>query len=81
MSRHITNQPDGTYVAYGFDHAIGYFFDKIRDSESDEIEDKYIIEESSVFTRMSNGKMIELMKEHNCSAEHAQLVALDLEIP
>lgn len=81
MSRHITLQNDGTYVVYGSDHAIGYFFDKVREARNDDEEDVNLIEESSMFTKMSNAKMIELMKEHNCPSKHAQMVALDLEIP
>ena len=58
-----------------------YFFDHIKEPEDKEEEDIFLIEESSMFTSLTNGKMLELMTKFNCPKDHAQYVALDLPIP
>ena len=62
-------------VAFGFDHALGYFFDVFNE------DDEPIIEESSLITKMNHGRMLELMVKYNVgSEEQRQKVALDLPI-
>ena len=43
-------------------------------------EDDLIIDESSLLTGMSNGDMLDLMKEYGADENHITLVALDLPI-
>ena len=75
MSRHI----EDLVVAYGFDHAEGYYFQLYKVNSKDEIE-QFIIDESSLLTKMSNGRMIELMKKYKLPESHIQKVAMDLPI-
>lgn len=77
MSRHIKLIDDNKSIAYGHDHATGYFFQLFDEEEKNE-EDQLIIDECSMFTRMSNARMIELMKEHDVPQEHIDRVVLDL---
>ena len=77
MSRHIKLLDDNKSVAYGHDHATGYFFQVFNEDEKNE-EDQLLVDECSMFTRMSNTKMIELMKEYNVLQEHIDKVILDL---
>lgn len=77
MSRHIKLIDDNKSIAYGHDHATGYFF-QLFDAEDNNEEDQLIIDECSAFTRMSNARMIELMKEHDVPQEHIDRVVLDL---
>ena len=75
MSRHI----EELIVAYGFDHVEGYYFQLYKINSEDEVE-QFIIDESSLLTKMSNGKMIELMEKYKLPKSHIQKVAMDLPI-
>ena len=70
---------DGRAVIYGYDHAIGYFLDVIGIPD-EQGETELLIEESSLLTKMSNGKMIELMDLFNLPESQIEQVALDLPI-
>ena len=60
MSKHVIEKSDQV-ITYGFDHAEGYFFQLMEvDPKTNEVE-KYVIDESSLLTKMSNGRMLELM--------------------
>ena len=79
MSRHVIEKSD-QLIAYGFDHAEGYFFQLMDvDPKTKEIEE-FVIDESSLLTKMSNGKMLELMTKYNLPQSHIQRVAMDLPI-
>lgn len=79
MSRHIIEKSDQV-IAYGFDHAEGYFFQLMEvDPKTKEVE-QYVIDESSLLTKMSNGKMLELMTKYKLPQSHIQKVAMDLPI-
>jgi len=75
MSRHV----EDLIVAYGFDHVEGYYFQLYKINSEDEVE-QFIIDESSLLTKMSNSKMIELMEKYKLPKTHIQKVAMDLPI-
>lgn len=77
MSRYTKFLDDNKSVAYGHDHATGYFF-QLFDEEDNNAEDQLILDECSMFSGMSNARMIELMKEHDVPQEHIDKVVLDL---
>jgi hypothetical protein len=79
MSRYVKKEQDGSTVAYGFDKALGYFID-VFGPEDEEGISQMIVEESSLFSGMSNGKMVELMQNYQLPEAHINLVMLDLEI-
>ena len=79
MSRYTKEMPDGRSVAYGFDHALGYFIDVFGIPDDQGVSES-LVEESSVLTRMSNGKMIELMDLFALPESHIEQVAMDLPI-
>lgn len=78
MSRYIKELENGKTVAYGYDHVLGYFFDVFDVPDDDGVVN--IIEESSVLTKMSNGKMLELMNVYELPESHIEQVAMDLPI-
>jgi hypothetical protein len=80
MSRYTTLQKDGNTVAYGFDIAEGYFFQLFSADHDIDEEEKLLIDESSLFTNMTNGRMLKLLTEFDCGKEHRIAVALDLPI-
>ena len=75
MSRHV----EDLAVAYGFDNAEGYYFQLFKINPENEIEE-FIIDESTLLTKMSNSKMIELMEKYKLPKAHIQRVAMDLPI-
>ena len=75
MSRHVEN----LIIAYGFDHVEGYYFQLYKINSEDEVE-QFIIDESSLLTKMSNSKMIELMEKYKLPKSHIQKVVMDLPI-
>ena len=78
MSRYVKNLGPGKDIAYGHDHATGYFF-QLFDGVDEDGNDKLSIDECSLFTKMSKGRMIELMIQYTCPEEQIDLVLLDLE--
>ena len=82
MSRYIKKLENGKTVAYGFDNVTGYFlqvFD-VEDEVNPDDEPYLIIDECSTFTKMSNGKMLELMSLYELPESHIEAVAMDLPI-
>ena len=79
MSRYTKQLKDGRSVAYGYDHALGYFIDVFGIPDEQGVSES-LIEESSMFTQMSNGKMIELMDLFALPESHIEQVAMDLPI-
>ena len=75
MSRHV----EDLAVAYGFDHVEGYYFQLFKINPENEVEE-FIIDESSLLTKMSNSKMIELMEKYKLPKAHIQKVVMDLPI-
>jgi len=75
MSRHV----EDAVIAYGFDHAEGYYFQLYKVNSEDEVE-QFIIDESSLLTKMSNARMLELMEKYKLPKAHIQKVAMDLPI-
>ena len=76
MSRYSKIINENEFIAFGYDHLEGYFFQHFKKGEDGE--DILVVDESSLFTVMSNGKMIELLTKYNCSEEIIKKVALDL---
>lgn len=77
MSRYSKTMNDGTIVAYGHDHALGFFIDVFREAEGDMEEDEVIVEKCSMFGA-SNGEILKVMEEFEVNKDHCQYVAMDL---
>ena len=79
MSRYVKELENGRSLAYGFDNVIGYYLDVFDAPDPlNPYEDVLLVEESSLLTNISNGKMIELMEEYNLPKSHIERVAMDL---
>lgn len=78
MSRYTKQLEEKDYtIAYGFDHASGYFF-QVFDNNPEDEDDDIILNECSIFTGMSNGDMIDLMTKYKVDDNHIAQVMLDL---
>ena len=80
MSRHVKTLKNGLIVAYGLDHALGYFIDVTEPSTEPGKEDIVIVNKSSLFNKMSNTEMVKLMVKYKCEPAHVDLVMMDLPI-
>ena len=67
-------------LRYGFDHALGYWYD-ITDSTLEEDDPKFLIEEkSSTLDKMKRSEFISVLREFDADADHIMGVAGDLVI-
>jgi hypothetical protein len=83
MSRYIIQIDENKEIAYGFDHAVGYFYDIfLKTKRKDEIDDNPIDGGTSLFGRdnkpFTKSDMVEVMEKYNVPNEHITQVALDL---
>ena len=65
MSRHIKQLTNGHIVAYGYDHALGYFIDEYQRAQNSEEEDHFLLEESTKLTGMTDEQMVEYMQKYD----------------
>ena len=83
MSRYVIQIDENKDIAYGFDHAIGYFYDIFDNSKDIDNDEEAIVESaSSLFGRnniaFTQGDMVEVMDKYSAPKEHITQVALDL---
>ena len=76
MSRYSRVINENESIAFGYDYLEGYFFQHFKRKEDGE--DDLIVDESSLFTMMSNKKMIELLVKYDCSQDVIKRVEKDL---
>ena len=69
-----SKKPKGKTAVYGFDRVTGYFFQVIDEDNN------FLINECSLFSKMPNSRMIELMQEYGADENHIFDVAMDLPI-
>ena len=85
MSRHIIQLADNKEMAYGHDHAMGYFFDIFDNSKDiDNEHEAHVAGADSLFgfkdtnKSFGNGDMMEVLKANGAPEAHINAVALDL---
>ena len=72
MSRYTISLPDRK-IAYGFDHAVGYFFQEF------DAEGEITVDEDSLFHGLTNGPLLERLDGiEGIPDEHLCLITLDL---
>ena len=78
MSRYKT-QKDHLILNYGYDHALGYWYDIQDTSQPDEEGNpKLIDEQCSFINRMNRGYFLEILEKFETNKDHRMKVALDL---
>jgi hypothetical protein len=78
MSRFLVNLGEQKEFIYGFDHALGYFYEVWDNSLGEEEEDCIVEDKNTLFNKMPKGEMVEAMKKYGAKEEHIEKVALDL---
>lgn len=74
MSRYVINKEDGSEIAYGFDHALGYFIQKFETDEDGE--DVVTLDLDRL--NSSRGDVLAKMIDFGVPHEHVEATALDL---
>jgi hypothetical protein len=76
MSRYSIKK-DNKQLVYGFDHALGYFYD-ITDLNEPEDSPKHLIEEKSYFINgLSRNQFANILTEWGARETHMMALALD----
>lgn len=78
MSRFTVKLEEQKEFVYGFDHALGYFYEVWDNSLGEEESECLVEEKSSFLDRLSKGEMIEAMNKYGARKIHIEKVALDL---
>lgn len=75
MSRYTKKLDSGNTIVYGWDHALGYFYDVWENYGTKE--EKCIKERCSLFG-MSKGELLDAISEIKANPSFIQALALDL---
>jgi len=78
MSRYVVKLEEQKEFVYGWDHALGYFYEVWDNSLGDEEADCIVEDKNSLFNKMSKGQMVEAMGKYGAKVEHIKKAALDL---
>lgn len=78
MSRYIVKLEGQKEFIYGFDHALGYFYELWDNSISEQEELCLLTERCSLFDNVTKNEMIEQMEKYGAKKSHTELVAADL---
>ena len=78
MSRYTKVKSTTIEIAYGYDQTTGYFFQVFDKRNGDPEMDHLVMDECSMFTKMSKARMIELMQMYDVDEEHVMMVVSDL---
>ena len=71
MSRYIIRS-GSKKVAYGFDHAVGYFYQEFN------ADGECVVDRDSLFSGLSNSEFAELLKKNGAKSQHIHCAVLDL---
>ena len=72
MSRYVIALEDGEEVCYGFDHSVGYFFQRF------DREGVIVCDLDSMFGGLTGGRLLELLADYDVPEHHRAAIALDL---
>jgi len=65
-------------ISYGWDHALGYWYDIWDETAGDEDWQKMVKEESSVLSGLRKGDFFEFLLKIKAPKKHCENVAVDL---
>ena len=87
MSRYTKKLQENKELAYGYDHAMGYFYDIFDNTPGIDDENSHLEGADSLFgyskgpktgKKFSKAEMAEVLTNHKADTNHIQAVALDL---
>lgn len=77
MSRY-SKELGNVKLIYGFDHALGYWYEKRDLTKQDNEFENDLIEEKDSFSGLRKAEMVEVMEEFKVPEEHIMKAAMDL---
>lgn len=77
MSRYVVDLGDNKEFVYGFDHALGYFYELWDNSLGDEDYERIVEDKSYFLNKLSRGDMLEVMEKYKAKEDHIVKMALD----
>lgn len=78
MSRYTIQLEENKEFVYGFDHAMGYFYQLWDYNKGEESEECLIEDKCQMITRLTKGDIINLMKKYKANPTHIKMLVLDL---
>ena len=78
MSRYVVDLGENKEFVYGFDHALGYFYELWDNSLGDEDYERIIVDKSYFMNKLSKSEMMEMMRKYNARSIHLERMAMDL---
>lgn len=74
MSRLTATKANGRVVAFGLDHAVGWFY-----QEYISMREEPVVDLDSLFTGLGRGRLLELLEDTDATTEQKSRIALDLD--
>ena len=78
MSRYVINIGNREEFVYGWDHALGYFYEIWDYKRGKEDEECIVKDKSYLFNKLTKSEMSEVMQKNNANPLHINLLLKDL---
>jgi hypothetical protein len=78
MSRYVVELGENKEFVYGWDHALGYFYELWDNSLGEEDYEKIVEDKSYFLSKLSRGDMLEAMTKYKADEFHIMKMSLDL---
>ena len=77
MSRYVVDLGENKEFVYGWDHALGYFYELWDNSLGEEDYEKIVEDKSYFLTKLSKDDMLEAMSKYKADKFHIIKMAFD----
>jgi hypothetical protein len=78
MSRYVVELGENKEFVYGWDHALGYFYELWDNSLGEEDYEKIVEDKSYFLSKLSRKDMLEAMTKYKADEFHIMKMSLDL---
>lgn len=78
MSRYVVDLGEDKEFVYGFDHALGYFYELWDNSLGEEDYERIVQDKSYFLNKLSKGDMLEAMEKFKANEDHIVRMSMDL---
>ena len=77
MSRYVVDLGENKEFVYGWDHALGYFYELWDNSLGEEDHERIIEDKSYFLNKLSKDEMLEAMSKYKADEFHIMKMVLD----
>lgn len=78
MSRYVVDLEENKEFVYGWDHALGYFYELWDNSLGEEDYERIVEDRSYFLNKLSKGDMLEAMEKYKAKEDHIVRMSMDL---